>query len=200
MSDILKIAEQLRQQYADRLPPVQQWNPELSGTMDMRIDRQGKWFHEGEEILRLPLVKLFSSILKREGDSYYLITPVEKWKITVEDAPFIVVACEFKRAGELNKLKGVSSKHQDINDDQQIICFTTLTGDFIVVDDEHPIWVESDDSEPVPYVMVRNDMPALIGRNVYYQLANLALENIDEAGAGDVAVYSAGQKFSLTPK
>ncbi len=191
MRDIIKVADELRQQYSGKLPPVQQWDPELSGTMDMVIDRQGKWFHNGEEILRLPLVKLFSTILKREGDDYFLITPVEKWKITVEDAPFVVVKCEVKHNDE--------TQSSGTNDDQQLLCLTTLTDDFIVVDKEHPLWVEGDSKgEPSPYVMVRDNMPAIIGRNVYYQLVNLALSGANQnESADEVFVYSAGEKFSL---
>lgn len=202
MSDFLKTAEQLRQQYGNRLPPVDKWNPDPSGKMDMLIDRQGRWFHEGEEIRRLPLVKLFASILKKEGDHYFLVTPVEKWQITVEDAPFYVVGWGIRDSdgNDLDVSGDISGLNNTIlnNDDTQLLTFTTLTGDFVVVDGEHPLWVEgeSPEAEPSPYVLVRNDMSGLISRPVYYQLVELAL-NSRPGDESDVCLYSGGKKFPL---
>lgn len=109
------LLEQQRQS-AESLPPVHLWQPQLSGVMDLRIDRQGRWIHEGSEIKRQPLVKLFSRILRREGESYFLLTPVEKWQITVDVAPFFIV-----------------SANREIRDSQQAIVFNTSTGDQFVL-------------------------------------------------------------------
>lgn len=187
MADLFKQAESLQKEYESRLPPVEKWNPPLSGDIDIRIARDGRWYHEGQEIRRFELVKLFSSILKREGDDYFLVTPVEKWRITVDEAPFVVV--DFNRHGS--------------GADQSLI-FKTWTEDVVVADEAHPIWVEAGrqhdgderGNEAAPYIMVRNNMPGLISRNVYYHLIDLAMENSD-ANADQVAVRSKGSTFSL---
>lgn len=186
MSDLFEQAEALQKDYASRLPPVEKWNPPLSGDIDIRIARDGHWYHEGSEIHRHALVKLFSTILKREGDDYFLVTPVEKWRIQVEDAPFVVV--DFSRQG-----KGA---------DQSFV-FKTFTDDIVIADEDHPVWIESRKGgeagatdEQVPYIMVRKNLPGLISRNVYYHLIESALE--EEQGEADrVAIRSRGQTFYL---
>ncbi|MGQ9425288.1 DUF1285 domain-containing protein [Gilvimarinus sp. F26214L] len=182
MSDLFQQAEALQKEHKSGLPPVHKWNPPLSGDIDIRIARDGRWFHEGEEIKRFELVKLFSTILKREGDEYFLVTPVEKWRITVDDAPLVVV--DFSRRGS--------------GADQSLI-FKTWTEDLVEADQEHPLWVEEHDGEPVPYVMVRNNLPALIGRNVYYHLVELALESARD-DSEPVVISSKGASFSLAAK
>lgn len=180
MADLFEQAQALQKDYPARLPPVEQWNPPLSGDIDIRIARDGRWYHEGDEIKRAELVKLFSTILKREGDDYYLVTPVEKWRIQVEEAPFLVV--DFSRRG---------------SGADQVLAFKTLTDDIVVADEEHPIWMEPGrDGEPLPYVLVRNNLPALISRNVFYHLVDLALE-ANEASSERVEVRSSGRTFSL---
>ena len=96
----------LEQIGAQKHPPVHLWHPPLSGDMDMRIQRDGQWINEGRPILREPLVKLFASILRREGDEYFLVTPVEKWRISVEDAPFNAVALEVVEEGQTFRWSG----------------------------------------------------------------------------------------------
>ncbi|GAB1259898.1 DUF1285 domain-containing protein [Aurantivibrio plasticivorans] len=192
MSDFLKSVEQLQAQYETRLPPVDSWNPELSGDLDMRIDRSGEWFYQGDPIGRYALKKLFAGILKREGDDYFLVTPVEKWRIEVEDAPLVVTKCEFSHAT-------VDGSAQS----QPIIMLTTNMDDQFIVDKEHPLWVEERNSqrasaEPdlAPYATVRRNIPALINRNVYYELVEQALSEGENESAN---VFSAGEIYSLLP-
>lgn len=144
-----------------RLPPVARWNPPLRGEIDIRIAADGVWYHEGGAITRAPLVKLFSSILKREQDEYFLVTPVEKWRIQVDDAPFFVTALDVAQ-----------------RDGQQALFFSTSTEDRVLADAEHPLRVELDaqTGEPRPYIMIRDGMDGLISRPVYYRMAELLEE------------------------
>ncbi len=176
--------EQLRAaQAADeaKLPPVDKWHPELSGDMDMRIARDGTWYHEGNPIKREAMVKLFSSILVREGDEYFLVTPVEKWRIQVDDAPFVAVAVAVENPGE-----------------NQALLFTTNTGSTVIAGDNNALWIRTDASngEPSPYIHVRKNLNALINRNVFYQLADMAVERVVE-GRSQWGVWSLGRFFSL---
>lgn len=140
------------------LPPVHLWNPPFSGDIDMRIARDGRWFHEGGVIERVALVRLFSTILKKEGERYFLVTPVEKVGIIVDDAPFVAV--DVNVTGE-----GV----------EQSLEFETNVGDKVLAGEENPIRVERDDDtgEPSPYVMVRDGLEALIDRKTFYRLVEL---------------------------
>lgn len=141
------------------LPPVEKWNPPLLGDIDIRISRQGIWFHEGGEIKRQPLVRLFSSILKREDDDYFLVTPQEKWRIQVDDVPFFFTQLCVERRG-----------------DGQALIFSTTTDDQVVANSEHPLRVVVDtvSGEPSPYLLLRGGMEGLISRSVYYQLADFS--------------------------
>lgn len=163
------------------LPPVEKWNPPLLGDIDIRITRQGVWFHEGGEIKRQPLVKLFSSILKRENDDYFLVTPEEKWRIDVEDAPFFITALRIEhKAGE------------------QALLFTSATDDLVIADETHPIRVVVDalSGEPSPYILLRDSMEGLISRSVYYQLADISeARTVD--GQEVLGVSSMGGFFPL---
>lgn len=163
------------------LPPVHLWNPELCGDIDIRIARDGTWFYMGSPIGRKRLVKLFSTVLRKDDDGeHYLVTPVEKLRIEVEDAPFIVVELEERGQGQA-----------------QEIFLRTKTDDVIRVDDGHRIWVEySEDGEPFPYVEIRNGLSALIARNVYYQLIEIGTVN-EEESASKFGVWSAGRFFVL---
>lgn len=172
--------KQINRTEQDALPPVDRWHPPLSGDMDMRIAADGTWYHEGEPIVRRELVKLFAGILRREADGeYYLVSPQEKFRIQVDDAPF--VATEFeeqRRAG------------------QRILVFTTNLGDRVAADSGHPIWVDERAGQPRPYVLVRNNLKALISRNLFYQLVELAEER-EEQGKIVLAVCSGGVYFRL---
>lgn len=161
------------------LPPVHLWNPPFCGDLDMRIARDGTWFYLGTPIGRFELVKLFSSILKLEDGKYFLVTPVEKVGITVDDAPFVAV--DFEAEG----------KGQD-----QVLRFVTHVGDQVVAGPDHPIRVprDPDTGEPSPYVMVRDGLEALIDRKSFYRLVDLGAHE-----DGWFGLWSSGQFFPVIP-
>ena len=141
------------------MPPVHLWNPDFCGDIDMRIARDGSWFYMGTPIGRPAMVRLFSTIIRRDGDDYFLVTPVEKVGITVDDAPFVAVSLRVSGQGEA-----------------QVLTFVTNVGDEVEAGAEHPLRVELDaqTQEPSPYVHIRANLEALIHRNVFYQLVELA--------------------------
>ncbi|MEP9316375.1 DUF1285 domain-containing protein [Pseudomonas sp. LABIM340] len=166
------------------LPPVHLWNPDCCGDIDMRIARDGTWYYLGTPIGRKPMVRLFSTIIRRDGDDYFLVTPVEKCGISVDDAPFVAVTLAVEGEGE-----------------QQVLRFTTNVEDEVVADAAHPIRVELDPQtqEPSPYVLVRVNLEALIHRNVFYQLVELAVaREID--GVDWLGVWSSGEFFPIAPQ
>ena len=165
------------------LPPVERWNPPYCGEIDMRIARDGTWFHEGTPIGRPALVKLFSNILWREGERYFLVTPVEKVGIRVDDAPFVAVDAVAEGAGR-----------------DQRITFTTQTGDVTTAGDERPIRVVRDPGtgEPSPYVTVRRNLEALIDRKTFYRLVDLGRHE-DHDGARWFGLWSGGVFFPVIP-
>jgi hypothetical protein len=164
-------------------PPVHLWNPPFCGDLDMRIARDGTWFYLGTPIGRKPLVRLFSSILKREGDRYYLVTPVEKVGITVDDAPFVAIDFAVEGAGRAQRLT-----------------FTTQVEDEVTAGPEHPIRVALDPAtgEPAPYVMVRRGLEALIDRKSFYRLVELGCEEVID-GVAQFGVWSDGAFFPFIP-
>ena len=163
------------------LPPVHLWNPPFCGDIDMRIARDGTWFYEGSRIQRHELVRLFSSILKREGHAYFLVTPVEKVGIIVDDAPFVAV--DFTVVG---------------HGDGQDVTFETHVGDMVRADSNHPIRVALDPAsgEPAPYVMVRDGLEALIARSVFYQLVDIGEEQ-EVDGQTILGLWSGGEFFTI---
>ena len=177
------IAASVRATKSAGLPPVHLWNPPFCGDLDMRIARDGTWFYLGTPIGRAPLVKLFSSILRKDGDKYFLVTPVEKVGIIVDDAPF--VATDFKVAGE---------------GEAQALTFTTHVGDTVMAGPEHPIRVELDaeSGEPSPYVLVRANLEALIDRKSFYRLVDLGKHH-DLDGHSWFGVWSGGAFFPIIP-
>lgn len=158
-----------------KLPPVHKWNPPLSGDLDMRIDREGRWFYQGGEITRHALVKLFSTILKRVDDDYYLVTPVENWRIQVDVAPFAAHSLKVVQEG------GVAGLLFTLNDDSEVL-----------LSDDDGLWVEDNIDAPIPMLKVRHGLNALINRNVFYQLADLAEQEGDS-----LWVSSMGKRFLL---
>ena len=164
------------------LPPVHLWNPPFCGDIDMRIARDGTWYYLGTPIGRAPLVKLFSSILKREGDSYFLVTPVEKVGIRVDDAPLLAV--DFEPEGE--------GRHQRLH-------FVTKTEDRATAGPGHPLRIErGEDGEPSPYVLIRNDLWALIDRKSFYRLVELGCHEPHE-GDSWFGLWSDGVFFPVIP-
>lgn len=154
------------------------------GDFGLRIERGGVWTHHGSPIGRPALVTLFASVLRREGDEYWLITPVERGRIVVVDAPFVVVGLRVEGAGR----------------DQNLV-FETNVGDVVTADAEHPIRVATDPEtgEPRPYVEARPGLEALIGRSIYYEMAELAVAGGgDGDGDGEAwGVWSGGRFFPL---
>ncbi len=155
------------------------WNPPFCGDLDMRIARDGTWFYQGTPIGRAELVRLFSTILKREGDRYFLVTPVEKVGITVDDAPFVAVDFEASGRGE-----------------GQVLTFETNVGDRVAAGPDAPIRVERDPEtgEPAPYVLVRNDLEALIDRKSFYRLVEIGAHHDSWFG-----LWSGGVFFGVIP-
>lgn len=141
------------------LPPVDKWNPPFCGDIDMRIARDGTWFYMGTPIGREALVKLFSTIIRRDGDDYFLVTPVEKVGITVDDAPFVAIDFDPKGDG---------------------LEFTTNVGDKVVASADNPIRVvrDAETGEPSPYILVRRNLEALIDRKSFYRLVDLGQEEM----------------------
>ncbi len=148
-------------------PPVHLWNPPFCGDIDMRIAADGTWFYLGSPIGRAPLVKLFSSILRKDPDRYVLVTPVERVGIKVDDAPFLAVEM-FREAGRIG--------------------FRTQVDDFVWVDAEHPLRFETGAAEGVkPYVRVRGELWALVKRALFYDLVEM----------GETAVHEGEEWFGV---
>lgn len=156
-------------------PPVHLWNPAHCGEIDIVIRRDGVWMHEGSPIGRAELVRLFSTVLRKDPDGYCLVTPVEKLGIQVEDLPFRAVTLA-REDGRLT--------------------FTTDVGDVVEAGAEHPIVVETDaeTGEPAPRLHVRGDLWARIARSVFYEMVETA--SVDD---GRLTVRSGGQAFALGP-
>lgn len=165
------------------LPPIHLWNPPFCGDLDIRIARDGTWFYLGTPIGRAPLVRLFSTILKLEDGKYFLVTPVEKVGIVVEDAPFVAVDFTASGAGEA-----------------QDLTFETNVGDVAVAGPEHPIRVvrDADTGEPSPYVMIRAGLEALIDRKSFYRLVDLGVHYPQE-GTSWFGLWSGGIFFPVIP-
>jgi hypothetical protein len=157
------------------LPPVHLWNPAHCGEIDIRIRRDGVWFHEGTPIGREALVRLFSTVLRLDPDGYHLVTPVEKLRIVVEDAPFIAVRLD--RVGEALR-------------------FLTNVGDEVEAGPENRIRVTNDpvNGDPAPYVHVRRGLEARLSRPVFYELVEMA-----ERRDGEMGVWSNGVWFTIGP-
>lgn len=161
-----------------RIPPVEQWEPAFCGEAGLEIRRDGTWFHEGTPFTRERLVRLFASILRKDADGLtYLVTPGEKIRIHVEDAPFLAVRAECVGEGEL-----------------QQVAFVTNMGDVVALDADHPLRVSVDPEtgEPRPYVLVRGRLEARIVRSVFYDLVEWGKE-----GEGGFGLWSGGTWWRL---
>ncbi len=165
------------------LPPVHLWDPPFCGDLDMRIARDGTWFYQGTPIGRPALVRLFSTILKREGGKYFLVTPVEKVGITVDDAPFVAV--DFRAEGQ--------------GEDQRLT-FVTNVGDEASAGPEHPLRVirDPESGEPAPYIHIRAGLEALIDRKSFYRLVDLGT-NAPHEGAEWFGLWSGSVFFPVIP-
>ena len=166
---------------SDDRRPVERWNPDYCGEMDLVIKADGSWWHEGSRITRKGLVELFASVLRKDEDGRtYLVTPVEKLGIQVERAPFIAIRVDAMGRGE----------------DQRLF-FKTNLEETVEAGPDHPIRVETDSEtlEPDPYVLVRGRLEAAINRPVFYELVELAVER-----DGQLGVWAGGAFFPLGPK
>ncbi len=179
-SNLTELFEAARaaQASAKGLPPVHLWNPAHCGEIDIRIAADGTWLHEGSPIGRPALVRLFSTVLRRDPDGFHLVTPAEKLRITVDDAPFVAV--------------GLEQQHGALR-------FATNVGDIVEAGPDHPLRVETArGGEPRPYVHVRAGLEALVARPVFYELVELGVPRQAPGGAR-LAVESRGCWFDLGP-
>ncbi len=154
------------------------WRPTHVGSIDIRIAADGQWFHEGRAFQRQSLVKLFARVLCRQGEEYFLLTPQEKLKIQVDDAPFVATIVERR---------------------QSTLVFTTNLAEHIIVDREHPLRLEIDTKTgiPRPYVHCRDGLDALISRSAFFDLANLAEEQ-ERDGKLYLTISSLDYEFELS--
>lgn len=152
-------------------------------SFDIRIARDGTWYHEGDPIKRIELAKLFATVLRRDdaGD-FWLVTPVERGRIVVEDAPFVAV--EMSASGE---------------GDEQVLSFRTNLDEWVEAGPDHPIRVvhHPESGEPTPYIEIRNRLDARISRSVYYEMVDRAMVNSQDNGAAEVGVWSNRAFFTL---
>lgn len=162
------------------LPPVEDWDPPFCGDLDMRIARDGTWFYQGTPIGRPGLVRLFSSIIRKDGDRYFLVTPVEKVGITVDDAPFVAVDFDPVEGG---------------------LEFVTNVEDRVLAGPDHPIRVVRDPKtgEPSPYILIRRNLEALIDRKSFYRLVERGVTEHHE-GRDWFGLRSGGTFFPVIPR
>jgi hypothetical protein len=166
------------------LPPVEKWNPPFCGDIDMEIRADGTWYYMGTPIGRAPLVRLFSTVLRKDEDGRtYLVTPVEKVGIRIADAPFLAVEMQV-------------TQHEG----RQILTFRTNVGDVVEAGAEHPIRfaISGDNRELKPYLLVRGRLEALVSRAVMYDLVELG-ETMVVDGVEMFSVRSGGQTFPVMP-
>ena len=177
------IAGEARRAGKKGLPPVHLWNPPYCGDIDMRIASDGTWFYLKTPIGRAALVKLFASVLKREGDKYFLVTPVEKCGIVVEDAPFLAV--------ELEVAQG---------DQGQVLHFRTNVDDWVACGRDHALRFEPEPETGglKPYLHVRRELWAKVTRALFYDLVELGEER-DIGGTAMFGVASMGEFFAMAP-
>ena len=171
---IESITAQIKAQ-GNKIPPVELWDPDYCGEMDLQIKANGDWFYGGTIFKRPALVKLLSSVLKTEDNDYFLVTPVEKIKIKVDDAPFVLTQWHW----------------QDDSLKNMIVC--NNVGNEFLLDENHPITI-SETGEL--YVTVRRNLLAKVHRNVYYQWIDLAKEETTKNGT-ELVFTSAGYRFCL---
>ena len=166
------LLKQIGKDKAHKIPPVEKWNPELSGDIDMVIRADGTWWHEGGQIKRQELVNLFASILRYENNEYFLITPVEKWRLTVEDKPLHIAMIE---------------------QEEGVIKLLTTSADSFILNSEHPFKMSDLNGVSLPEVKVRHDLWARFSRNAWYELLEFAQEDEE----GKFYILSNGSKYFL---
>jgi hypothetical protein len=150
-------------EHEQKMPPVESWDPKTEGEIDILIDSQGRWFHEGGHFDRQDLARMFASVLRREGGDYFLVTPSEKLKITVTDVPFSFVLMK-----------------SDMIDDQQQLTFITSLGDEVIASENNKIEFRvNSNGDQIPYIEVRNKLWGKLNQSTYYELIDLADERAD---------------------
>lgn len=174
----LSLAEIAEQVAARKLPPLEQWSPQRTGDSEMRIAADGTWWHQGGRITRDAMVRAFAGLLMRDAaGQHWLVTPVEKLAIEVEDAPFIAV---------------------DVKQEGEALAFRVNTDELVVAGPDNPLRAAGDADTPALYLTVRRGCEARLNRSTYEQLAQLALESGDNSEGG-WQVDSLGVRFSLVP-
>ena len=159
------------------LPPVESWHPEREGRIDIRIKSDGTWLHDGTVIRRKSIARIFSTILRREDDAYFLVTPVEKLRIQVDDVPFLVVDMAASGTGT-----------------RQRVLFKTNMEDVVPLDVAHELTIENTDRGPRPYIEIRNRLSARILGDVFYRLADL----VEDPDADPLYLWSCGTRFRVS--
>lgn len=159
-----------------RKPPIEKWHPQFSGDIDIQIDSRGNWFHDGTQIKRQPLINLFASILRREGDGhYYLVTPVEKWRIRVDDTPLLAVDMEIVEPGE-----------------QQKVIFRLNTDELVPLDKDDILHIDNADTEPHPILELKHGLSARLTSSLFYRLIDITQEL-----SGEIGIHSYGRWLAL---
>lgn len=169
--------ELLKQVGQQKLPPVASWHPDRVGEIDIRVAADGTWFHDGTIIHRKGIVKIFSTILRREDDAYFLVTPVEKLKIQVDDVPFLAVDMEASGAGR-----------------EQRVLFKTNLDEVVLLGAQHELKIEQSKTGPRPYLHVRDKLFARLLSDVFYRLADL----VDDPDSEPLTLWSAGRRFLVS--
>lgn len=183
--DLNKLQQQLAGETTDAAagPPVDQWDPEFCGDMNMQIQLDGRWFYEGTPIGRRALVKLFASVLKKEDEAYYLVTPVEKLGITVADVPFVITNWRY--------------------DDDTLVLTTQTDEDVRITCPEQlalrlpPAALADDDATAIPYINIRRNLWGRLHHNVYYQLIEQASQSHNTDGSVSLRIPSAGHALEI---
>lgn len=178
--DIAQIQKQISQadgKDPSSLPPVDNWDPPFCGDMNLEIKRNGQWWHEGTPFTRAKLIKLLSSVLKKENDDYFLVTPVEKIGIRVEDVPFVVI---------------------DANQDQstKLVSIVTQTGDSVAIGKEHPVELREFEGNAVPYCHIRRNLWARVHQNVLYRWVDQA-HQVEQGGHIELRLTSGEHEFAI---
>lgn len=157
--DIKALLQQVEKGQGNTLPPIEKWHPTIEGEIDIVIDNNMHWHHEGTAFTRLKLMKLLAGLLRKEGEDYFLVTPTEKMRITVSDVPFEIIALAF--APESNA----------------VATLITNTEDIIKLEHEDQWQLRQYDNTLIPYVKVRDELWARVNRAVFYQMVNLAKQD-----------------------
>ncbi|HEY3698387.1 MAG TPA: DUF1285 domain-containing protein [Spongiibacteraceae bacterium] len=175
MSSLDSLEQALRNQ--PRKPPLEKWHPVLSGAIDIHIDGRGDWYHDGSPIKRQSLINLFASILRREDDGdYYLVTPVEKWRIRVDDTPLLAVDMEIVEPGK-----------------KQRIIFRLNTDELVLLNNAHRLQIENAMDQPHPVLELERGLSARLTTAVFYRLVDAAQQRGEEIG-----ICSEGEWFSIS--